>query len=394
MGAIGSLNPGQLKGLQRTGGVMVQAVVEFLRKRDYDFIKKLGEGACGETVLLYDNTIDEKFVCKKYKPLSEDLTETLFSSFVREIRLLYQVHHVNVVRIFNHYIYPEIRAGYILMEYVDGSDVEDYLHSKPEKINEIFLQVVGGFKHLESKNVLHRDIRSANIMVTSSDIVKIIDLGFGKKIETPGDFDKSISLNWWCDLPDEFGDGVYDFKTEVYFIGKLFEKIISEESIECFEYRNVLNRMCRREPGSRIDSFFDIEKEVNSNKFAEADFSEQEVGFYREFADELEQHITKIENGSKYVSDVEQVLNKLEDAYRRFVLEEVVPNAALVLRCFVEGTYYYRKMGFRVSAVRNFLQLIKTSTNEKRKIILANIHTRLDSLQRYDANHTDDDVPF
>ncbi len=133
-------------------------IIRFLRSRDYRFVKELGQGACGRTVLLHDDLIDEPFVCKKYVPHSEEQRVVLFRNFVREIKLLHQVHHPNVVRVFNYYIYPERHAGYILMEFVTGVDIDDYLISTPERVNEIFLQVIEGFRYLESVQILHRDI--------------------------------------------------------------------------------------------------------------------------------------------------------------------------------------------------------------------------------------------
>ncbi|MBV9397187.1 MAG: hypothetical protein JO062_04370 [Bryobacterales bacterium] len=94
--------------------IQVNDVVKFIRRRDYRLVRELGQGACGQTVLLYDEQIGEYFVCKKYKPYSESQHEALFSNFVREIKLLHQVHHNNVVRVFNYYLYPESHAGYIL----------------------------------------------------------------------------------------------------------------------------------------------------------------------------------------------------------------------------------------------------------------------------------------
>ena len=205
---------------------MEEKIIQFLRTRDYRFIKELGQGACGKTVLLHDDLINERFVCKKYVPLAEADRQTLCSNFVREIKLLHQVAHRNVVRVFNYYLYPRELAGFILMEFVEGADIEEYLAEFPEKINELFLQVVNGFSYLEGNNILHRDIRPQNILVRNDGIVKIIDLGFGKLIENSRDFDKSISLNWWCEPPKEFGDGVYDFSTEVYFVWNLFSQII------------------------------------------------------------------------------------------------------------------------------------------------------------------------
>jgi serine/threonine-protein kinase len=126
-------------------------IIPFLRKRDYIFVKELGQGACGRTVLLRDDIIDQQLVCKKYAPLNEAHRQELFGSFLREIKLLHELHHQNVVRVFNYYVYPEQFAGYILMEYIDGMDIEDYLEYAPEEVNEVFLQAIEGFFHLETK---------------------------------------------------------------------------------------------------------------------------------------------------------------------------------------------------------------------------------------------------
>ena len=57
--------------------------IEFLRKKDYVLEKELGQGACGQTVVIYDPTIEERFVCKKYLPIYEGLKETLFLKFYK-----------------------------------------------------------------------------------------------------------------------------------------------------------------------------------------------------------------------------------------------------------------------------------------------------------------------
>lgn len=374
---------------------MKEKLIEFIRKRDYIFVKELGQGACGKTILLHDDMINEHFVCKKYSPYSESHRQELFSNFIREIKLLHQIHHQNVVRVFNYYLYPDQLTGYILMEFVDGSDIDEYLEHAPEKTNEIFLQSVDGFRYLETNNILHRDIRPQNLMVRGDGTVKIIDLGFGKRVQYPDDFDKSISLNWWCEPPEEFSNAIYDFRTEVYFVGKLFEKIIQEKGIDHFKYKGVLSRMCNRDPENRIQSFFDIEKEIQNDRFFEIDFSNEEMSCYRKIADYLQKHITKIEKVAKYIDDFDRIQTQLEDAYRSFMLEETVPDAVTITRCFVSGSYYYKKVGFPVYTVREFLHLLKASTQEKKRIIMANLHTRLDSISRYTEKDIEfDDVPF
>jgi eukaryotic-like serine/threonine-protein kinase len=248
------------------------SLVAFLRKRDYIFVKVLGQGACGQTVLLRDDVIGSDFVCKKYLPFSESHRQELFKGFLREIKLLHEVYHTNVVRVFNYYVYPEQLTGYILMEYVDGTDIEDHLRLKPETVNHLFLQAIEGFAYLESQSILHRDIRPLNILVRDDGTLKIIDLGFGKQISSPSDFDKSISLNWWCEPPADFGLGTYDHATEVYFVGKLFEKLVLELSLEDFKYKTLLARMCSKTTAGRISSFADIRSDINRNDASDVAF--------------------------------------------------------------------------------------------------------------------------
>jgi len=68
-----------------------EKVVTFLRKKDFVVVKSLGQGACGKTVLLRDDVINECFVCKKYAPINESMKKPSFENFIREIKLLSRV---------------------------------------------------------------------------------------------------------------------------------------------------------------------------------------------------------------------------------------------------------------------------------------------------------------
>lgn len=255
----------------------IDSVISFLRKRDYVFKRTLGQGGCGQTVLLHDDQIDEFFVCKKYHPWLESQREELFANFVREIKLLHKIHHDNLVRIFNYYLYPDVSTGYILMEFIDGQDIDDYVADAPHHVNELFAQTIAGFAHLEARDILHRDIRPGNLMVRGDGRVKIIDLGFGKQVQTSADFKKSITLNWWCEPPMEFESSLYNFTTEIYFVGKLFEKLLRENSISHFKYGEILRRMCDRNPETRVATFALVQQEIGRDLFLGLDFSATEL---------------------------------------------------------------------------------------------------------------------
>jgi len=315
--------------------------IEFLRKKDFQLIKELGRGGFGKAVLLYDEIIKSYFVCKKYEPYDEIHKVQFFENFVEEIRLLHLMYHQNIVRVYNYYMYPERTTGYIMMEYVQGVNIEEYLTKVPENVNEIFIQIIEGFSYLEKNGILHRDIRNQNIIVTELGVVKIIDFGFGKKINDEKHFDKSVSLNWWCKVPQEFESKIYNFKTEIYFIGKLFEKILLEKGIECFKFTEVLRKMCNYDAEKRIDSFFAVKSEIHTDQFQEIEFENYEIDSYRDFSSALSESISSIERGVKYFDDIEYIQSKIEEKYKKVMLEQYLPNNSSLIGCFLMGSYKY-----------------------------------------------------
>jgi eukaryotic-like serine/threonine-protein kinase len=153
--------------------------------------------------------------------------------------------------------------------------------------------------------------------------------------------------------------------------------------------------MCEHLPAKRIQQFAAIDKSIQSDLFFEIDFEEDETEAYRAFADAVEQQVTKLEAKARYHEDIDRVQVALENAYRSFMLEREVPDSATVTRCLIDGAYYYKKKGFPVWPVKAFLHLLKSSPVEKKRIVLANLHTRLDAITRYDAdNEVKDNLPF
>jgi serine/threonine-protein kinase len=149
---------------------MGERIVEFLRKKDYRLIENIGRRGTAITVLLKDDLIDKEFVCKKYLPLSGVDPREYYNNFLTEIRLLHEISHPNIVRVYNYYLYPEKYTGYLHMEYIDGETISDFIGKNPERINSVFEQTIAGFKYLEDHDILHRDIRDANILITKEGI--------------------------------------------------------------------------------------------------------------------------------------------------------------------------------------------------------------------------------
>ena len=366
-------------------------IVRLLRHRDYKYVRHLGYGACGETVLLRDDEIDEQFVCKKYCP-SSGAQGDLFRRFRQEIKILHKLFHPNVVRLYDYFLYPDRHAGFIAMEFVEGLAIDKYLHQFPNELESIFLQLVRGFRHMASHNILHRDIRNENILVQNNGLLKIIDLGFGKVIHNGSDFDKSINLNWQCPVPLEFKEKKYDFSTEVYFVGNLFERILAEIDDDSFRYRGLISCMCQRDP-----SFSAVFNEISNYESIEQRFaiSERDIEIYRQFSDAIAERVDRVHRSAKYRTNCQDVQSRLDALSEKTILETHV-SINLIASCFVDGGYYYYGQNRVPSTVlHNFVRLFGSCEKIRQRVILSNLHTRLDSIPRYDEPpKVDDEVPF
>ncbi|MGI5089592.1 protein kinase family protein [Treponema vincentii] len=374
-------------------------IVSFLRKKDFLFLDYLRNGGLGETVILLDQEMQILFVCKKYQPHSNQIKEKYYQYFKNEIKLMFQLYHPNIVRIFNYYLYPEQTTGYILMEYIDGEDIYTYLKKNPERINSVFEQVIEAFVYLESNNILHRDIRINNILVNFNGQVKVIDFGFGKTINYDNDCEKSISLNWWCDKPYDFTQNIYSHKTEIYFVGKLFEQIgkylYQEKIFYEFRYESLLSEMIRLNPSDRIQSFSDIKEKIlkDNNQNIEF-FTDEEKKIYKNFIDALVTSIAMIDKDASYTTDIDIIIQKIQNIYTINQLENEVQNISDVIRTFISGRFrYYPQQHYDCYLLKNFINLLKNSNNGRKNIILLNIHNRLNQIEHNSIDFFDP-VPF
>lgn len=378
--------------------------IEFNRPKKYRTVRVLGRGACGETILIHDDEMDIDLVVKKYAPHaglgitpSSDRFAELMSRFKEEARILFQLNHPNIVRVYNFYDYNEQNTGYITMEYVPGTDIEQFLSQNPLSFDSVFEKAIAGFEHLESKGILHRDIRPANLLVSESGEPKIIDFGFGKLLELKDDpVSKSISLNWWCDTPPEFSQSIYDAQTEVYFVGKLFEHVAASKAFTGSKHTNLIARMCEPDRAKRFESFREIYNSLRKDLFDTLRFNQLEIKQYRAFAGSLASLFVSIDADANYERDISVIKDRLRRLHENVMLEEVLPAPSALGRIFVRGSYRYRpSTSIDVVVVKEFLDLLLNLNRQKGEIVLANIFSRLDAINRVSSKQDlDDEIPF
>ena len=144
----------------------------------------------------------------------------------------------------------------------------------------------------------------------------------------------------------------------------------------------------------RIQSFFEIEREILQSEFSSIKFNEYDKIVYQKFVSELIEIYASLENGIEYISNVDQILQNLENAQLNCFLEDYVHNNLLIASAFIKGNFKYKKnTAFSTIYLNNFIEFLKPLSKEKQKIVLNNIWQRFDNIKRTYPEPVDD-LPF
>ncbi|MCL2420740.1 MAG: protein kinase family protein [Defluviitaleaceae bacterium] len=369
-------------------------IITFDAQKNFTYIKPLGGGGTGDTFLFKDETTDMFFAIKKYVPKDKQYIDDNYRRFVDEIKILFSILHPNIVRIFNYYLYPSVKTGYLQMEYIDGATIDNFEPDWFKDWNDVFSETVSAFRYLENKNILHRDIRPANILIDKYGDIKIIDFGFGKQIEPSTNENNSIILNWPAtEMPNEVQlNYEYNHKTEIYFLGTLFKHLT--QSTMDFRYKHVIDMMVKINPDERYNSFSDVAKDISAGVLSEIDFSDEEKTIYQNFADCLVDHINSYINKYSPVENIQNIKIRLADLIRSSSLESYVQNNNQLIDCFINGDYNYTpRINVDVSLVVSFYGLLTKLSDKKQKILYDNLFNRLANIPVI-IDIDDDDLPF
>ena len=150
---------------------------------NYQITQKLGAGGQGTVYKAVDQKLGRTIVLKILPP---ELTvrETNLKRFEREARLASALDHPNICTIFD---LDEVNGlHFIAMQYVEGRNVRQLCNGRPLEIESalrIGIQVADALAAAHARGIIHRDIKSGNVMVTDSGQVKILDFGLAKLLD-------------------------------------------------------------------------------------------------------------------------------------------------------------------------------------------------------------------
>ena len=145
---------------------------------DYDVVSKLGQGGMGTVYLAVRKSTGERVALKILLPELVNDAE-MFGRFKREARATQRFSHPHIVSAVD--IGKFDKHHYIAMQYVDGPDLEKMLKTDGAFNEEMVLRVAAdmalALEEIEAQGIVHRDMKPSNIMMTSSGVFRLTDLG-------------------------------------------------------------------------------------------------------------------------------------------------------------------------------------------------------------------------
>lgn len=381
-----------------------QVVKKFWSNKQYSILNNdLGHGAFGRTLLIRDEDIGLVQVAKVYDPknIKDDNQKLRFFQFFKdEIKILHGLNHRNIVRVYAAHLYPYGHKGIILMEYVGGRTLDKYIEKYDTNINDIndvFLQIISAFTYLESKNVVHRDIRPSNIMIDDAGVVKVIDFGCGKWSNPSGTCSDSLASVVNHDdakvLPEESFDKEYTSQTDMFYIGEMFDRIISGSECEGqFRYMEQVKKMASTSLKCRYKSFAELKNTLDNTPACIGVPSDEEKAIYTNFADSLMNAIANRSSDSTIALSEENVLSGLDSIVEENFYVEWIQNVPNLISIFISGNYRYRTNAkISTEVVRDFRQWFGRVPSRAKGIVLKSLRARLKMVTIFDPI---EDIPF
>jgi serine/threonine protein kinase/Flp pilus assembly protein TadD len=194
----------------------------------YKILEKLGEGGMGVVYKAEDTKLNRE-VAIKFLPRQIVVSEEERERFRIEAQAAAALNHPNIATIHN--IEEVDEEMFIVMEYIDGQELEDKIETGPLSIDDtldLAIQIAKGLQAAHAKDVIHRDIKSANVMLTGRGDVKIMDFGLAK-LGGQGKLTKEgTSMGTVAYMSPEQTRGIkVDHRADIWALGAVIYEMIS-----------------------------------------------------------------------------------------------------------------------------------------------------------------------
>lgn len=199
----------------------------------YENLGLVGEGSYGMVLKCRHKDSNQIVAIKKFIESEDD--KMVKKIAMREIKMLKQLRHENLVNLLE--VFRRKKRLYLVFEFVDRTVLDD-LEAQPNGLNDrnvkrISFQVLRGLEFCHSHNIIHRDVKPENILISKSGIVKLCDFGFARTLATgPGEvFTDYVATRWYRAPELLVGDLNYGKAVDVWAVGCLLFEMITADPL-------------------------------------------------------------------------------------------------------------------------------------------------------------------
>ncbi|KAJ8633932.1 hypothetical protein MRB53_027268 [Persea americana] len=176
--------------------------------------ERIASGSCGDLYrgIYHDLDVSVKII------RSEQLNEALKVEFAQEVMILREVQHENVVRFIGACTrLPELC---IVTEFMPGGSLYDFLHMhhnflELSQLLKFVTDICKGMEYLHQKNIIHRDLKTANLLMDAENVVKVADFGVARFQCQGGVMTAETGTYRWM-APEVINHQAYDQKADVF----------------------------------------------------------------------------------------------------------------------------------------------------------------------------------
>ncbi|KAG5065094.1 hypothetical protein AAZX31_04G019400 [Glycine max] len=193
-----------------------------------NFIWRIGAGclryenkiASGPFSDLYKGTFCNQDVAIKVLK-HESLNDNMLREFAQEVYILSKIQHKNVVKFVGACTKPP--NLYLVTEYMSGGSMFDFLHKQKTvlalpSLLKVAIDVSEGMKYLHQNDIIHRDLKAANLLIDENGVVKVSDFGVARVHDQSGIMTAETGTYRWM-APEVIEHKPYDQKADVFSFG-------------------------------------------------------------------------------------------------------------------------------------------------------------------------------
>lgn len=206
------------------------ASLERLQNGRYSILKRLGEGGKGIVYKARDTVLNRVVAIKMLK--SAVLSEEAYLRFMREAQVVAKLNHPNIVSIYD--IGKEDGKQFFVLEFVDGMSLRDLMRTYPEDkcdvqtVLRVSIDVCNALQYAHSQDILHRDMKPENILITGEGVAKLMDFGLAKMLGQPSITQEGIIVGTVAYVAPEIALGKdADARADLYSFGAVLYEMVT-----------------------------------------------------------------------------------------------------------------------------------------------------------------------